>query len=68
MFDVRIQIKLSPQEWRALIRLAEVERRDERDQASIMVRDELQRRSLLDRAPASTQPKEGERDAATVEA
>lgn len=47
----RIMISVTEEEKAALIRLGELERRDPRHQAALVVRQELERRGLLIGAP-----------------
>jgi len=44
----RLMIRLEAEECVALWRLAQQERRDPRDQAALIIRQELERRGLLD--------------------
>ena len=51
---IRISINLREDERKALAQLADIERRDARQQAALLVRNELERRGLLpvDERPA----------------
>jgi hypothetical protein len=53
---MRVTIQLEIQERDALVTLAQIERRDPRDQAALIIRDELVRRGLLTTDSTSTQP------------
>jgi len=50
---MRIFIKLQDDERRGLVKLSQIERREPRMQAAMIIREELQRRGLL-QAPAVT--------------
>ena len=43
----KVYVKLQPDEIAAVVELAEQERRHQRDQAALLIREELQRRNLL---------------------
>ena len=58
----RIYVKLKPDEFTAISQLAKQERRHPRDQAAILIREELKRRNLL---PAKTPDRPAETVGAT---
>jgi hypothetical protein len=45
---MRVTVTLEPEEKAALLRLAQIERRDPRRQAALILRQELERRGLLE--------------------
>jgi hypothetical protein len=50
---IRLPIRLTEEEFRAITSIAKVERRDARDQAAILIRRELERAGLIQRATSS---------------